>query len=392
MINFDYRNPTRVVFGKGTIAKAGPLVKEYHGTTVLVHYGSGSIKSNNVYDTAIKSLTAAGLSIVELGGVKPNPRLALIQEGIKLCREKKVDFILAIGGGSVIDSAKAIGVGVPYEGDVWDFFMDRAIPKTTLPVATILTIAAAGSETSWSSVVTNDNGALKRPLDIDVIYPVFSILDPETMYSLPAYQTGCGISDMFVHVFERYFTRVQNVDLTDRLCEAIMKSIIYNAPKVMANPKDYDARAEIMWAGSVAHNNLVGTGRTGDFASHMIEHELSAFNDVAHGAGLAILVPNWMKYVYKHDPGRFVQFAVRVFNIEENFHNPTETIVRGIDALRSFFSSLGMPATLGDIGIKEQDFRAIAEKTKKFDPVKGTVGNFIGLKNEDIVEILKLAR
>ena len=392
MINFDYRNSTRVIFGKGSIPQVGALIREYHGTTVLVHYGSGSIKTNNVYSTAIKSLTEAGLNIIELGGVKPNPRLALVHEGIKLCREKKVDFILAIGGGSVIDSSKAIGVGIPYEGDVWDFYMDKAVPKKTLPVATILTLAAAGSETSWSSVITNDDGALKRFLDIDITYPVFSILDPEITFTLPAYQTGCGITDMFIHVFERYLTKTLNVDLTDRLCEAIMKSIIYNGPKVLANPHDYDARAEIMWAGSLAHNGLVGTGRIGDFASHMMEHELSAFNDVAHGAGLAILVPNLMKYVYKHDPQRFVQFAVRVFNIEENFHNPEETIFRGINALRAFFNSLGMPSKLSDIGIEEKSFRAIAEKTKKFDKEKGTTGNFIGLTVNDIVEILKLAK
>jgi alcohol dehydrogenase YqhD (iron-dependent ADH family) len=392
MINFDFRNPTRVIFGKGAIAQAGPVIKSYKGSTVLLHFGGGSIKANGVYDAVKKSLAGAGLAVVELGGVKPNPRLALVREGIKLCREHKVDFILAVGGGSVIDSAKAIGVGVPYKGDVWDFYTDKATPAETLPVATVLTIAAAGSETSWSSVITNDEGALKRPLDIDVIYPVFSILDPETTYGLPPYQTGCGIADMFVHVFERYFTRIPNVDLTDRLCEAIMKSIIDNAPKALANPRDYDARAEIMWAGSLAHNNLVGTGRIGDFASHMIEHELSGFNDVAHGAGLAIIVPNWMKYVYKHDPQRFVQFAVRVFGVEENFHKPEETILRGIAALRNFYNSLGMPATLGEIGIQEKDFQAIAEKVKKFDPDKGTVGNFIGLSNKDIVEILKLAK
>ena len=392
MDNFDYRNPTRVIFGKGSIAKAGALIKEYHGTTVLLHYGSGSIKTNNVYDSAKKSLTDAGINTIELGGVKANPRLSLVYEGIKLCREKKVDFILAVGGGSVIDSAKAIGVGIPYEGDVWDFYMGKAVPKKTVPVATILTIAAAGSETSWSSVITNDNEALKRPIDVDVIFPVFSILDPEATYSLPAYQTGCGISDMFLHVFERYFTTLQNVDLSDHLCEAIMKSIINNAPKVMANPKDYNARAEIMWAGSLAHNNLVGMGRIGDWACHMIEHELSGFNDVAHGAGLAILAPNWMKYTYKHDPRRFVQFAVRVFGIEEDFHNPNETIFRGINALRAFFTSLGMPATLSSIGIEEKNFEAIAAKVKKSDPVKGTVGNFIELTNKDIVEILKLAK
>ena len=392
MVNFDYRNTTRVVFGKDTIGKVGPLIKEYQGTKVLLHFGGGSIKSNNVYDTVKKSLAGAGLEVFELGGVKPNPRLALVREGIKICREKKVDFILAVGGGSAIDSAKAISVGVPYEGDVWDFYLGKAAPKKYLPVATVLTIAAAGSETSWSSVITNDDGKLKRPLDCNEIYPVFSILDPETQYTLPAYQTGAGITDMFIHTFERYFTMVRNVDLTDRLCEAIMASIVNNAPKVMADPKNYDARAEIMWAGSLAHNNLVGTGRIGDFASHMIEHELSGFNDVTHGAGLAILAPNWMKYVYKHDPQRFVQFAVRVFNIEENFHNPEETILRGINALRAFFSSLGMPSTLSEIGITEKDFEAIAEKTKKFNLEKGTTGNFIGLTNKDIVEILKLSK
>lgn len=392
MENFDYRNPTRVIFGKDTIGKVGALIKEYGGTTVLLHYGGGSIKSGPIYDTVKKSLADAGMTVVELGGVKPNPRLALVQEGIALCREKKVDFILAVGGGSVIDSAKAIGVGVPYDGDVWDFYMDKAVPTKTLPVATILTLAAAGSETSLSSVITNDVGSLKRFLDIALIYPVFSILDPETQFSLPPYHTACGISDMFVHAFERYFTTVRNVDLTDRICEAIMKTVVNNAPKVMANPKDYDARAEIMWAGSLAHNNLAGTGRVGDFASHMMEHELSAFNDVAHGAGLAILVPNWMKYVYKHDPQRFVQFAVRVFNIENDFHNPEVTIFRGIDALRAFFNSLGMPATLSDIGIEEKNFQAIAEKVKKFDPEKGTVGNFYPLTNSDIVGILKLAK
>jgi alcohol dehydrogenase YqhD (iron-dependent ADH family) len=392
MINFDFRNPTRVVFGKGTAVQAGPLIREYKGSTVLLHFGGGSIKANGVYDTVKKSLAGAGLEVAELGGVKPNPRLSLVREGIRICREKKVDFILAVGGGSVIDSAKAIGVGVPYDGDVWDFYIDKAVPAETLPVAAVLTMAAAGSETSWSSVITNDEGALKRFLDVAIIYPVFSILDPETTFSLPPYQTGCGIADMFVHVFERYFTRITNVDLTDRLCEAIMKAIINNAPKVLANPEDYDARAEIMWAGSLAHNNLAGTGRIGDFASHMIEHELSGFNDVAHGAGLAVIVPNWMKYVYKHDPQRFVQFAVRVFGVEENFHNPEETILRGIGALRKFYDSLGMPATLSEIGIHEKDFQAIAEKVKKFDTVKGTVGNFIGLTNRDIVEILKLSK
>jgi len=392
MVNFDFKNTTRIIFGKGTVEKIGPTLKEYGGSKMLLHYGGGSIKTNGIYDTVMKSLASSGINVVELGGVVPNPRLSLVREGIKICRENKLDFILAVGGGSVIDSAKAIGVGTVYDGDVWDFYTDKAQPVKTLPVATILTIPAAGSESSFSSVVTNDDGAFKRPLDNDVIFPVFSILDPETSYSLPPYQTACGISDMLVHVIERYFTNERNVELTDRLCEATMKTIINNAPIVLARPTDYAARAEIMWAGSIAHCNLLNTGRIGDWASHMIEHELSAVNDVAHGAGLAVLVPNWMKYCYKHDLPRFVQFAVRVFGIEEDFHNQEQTILRGIIALRSFFTSIGMPATLKEIGIGEENFQKIAEKAKKFDPGKGTVGNFYPLVNQDIVEILKLSK
>jgi alcohol dehydrogenase YqhD (iron-dependent ADH family) len=391
MVNFDFGNPTRIIFGKGTLEKLGSLIREYGGARVLFHFGGGSIKANGIYDGVKKSLAGAGLAVTELGGVRPNPRLSLVREGIGICRDKQIDFVLAVGGGSVIDSAKAIGAGVPYQGDVWDFYTGKAEPKATLPVATVLTIPAAGSESSQSSVVTNEEGPFKRSMDVKVIYPVFSILDPELTFSLPPYQTGCGISDMLVHVIERYCTREPNVDLTDRLCEAVMKTIINNAPRVLANPRDYDARAEIMLAGSVAHNDSLDVGRIGDWASHMIEHELSAFNDVAHGAGLAVLVPNWMKYVYKRDLPRFVQFAVRVFNVEENFHRPEETALRGIAALRNFFNSLGMPATLGDIGVGEKDFRAIAEKVKKFDPGKGTTGHFYPLTADDIVEILKLA-
>jgi alcohol dehydrogenase YqhD (iron-dependent ADH family) len=317
----------------------------------------------------------------------------LVKEGIKICREKNIDFILAVGGGSVIDSAKAIGLGVPYDGDVWDFFLPTAVPQKSIPVGTVLTISAAGSEMSWSSVITNDDGKFKRFLDCQQNYPAFSILDPETTFSLPAYQVGCGITDMFVHAYERYFTTTKNVDLTDRLCEAVMVSIIDNAKRLMKNLKDYDAAAELMWCGSLAHNNLIGTGRGGgDFASHMIEHELSAFNDVAHGAGLAVITPNLMKFMYKHDLPRFVQFAVRIFGIEQNFHNPEETALRGIDALRDFFNSLGMPKTLKEIGIEEKDFAAIAKKIRKFDAENDTTGNFLPLKSADVEKILQLAK
>lgn len=392
MINFDFRNPTRIVFGKGSVGKVGALVKEYKGTRVLLHYGGGSIKQNGVYDAVVASLEAAGLETVELGGVVPNPRLSLVRKGVELCRAKKVDFILAVGGGSAIDSAKGIGVGVPYAGDVWDFYIDKAVPAASLPVATVLTLPAAGSESSLSSVVTNDDGAFKRFLDHDLLFPVFSILDPETTFTLPPYVTACGVADMMVHVIERYFTRERDVELTDRLCEATMKTMIDNVPIALADPRNYAARAEIMWAGAIAHNNLLSTGRVGDWSSHMIEHELSAINDVAHGAGLAVLVPNWMKYVCRHDLPRFVQFAVRVFNLEQNFHRPEETALRGIAALRAFFTSIGLPATLSDIGIGPEHFQAIGEKTKKVDRVKNTVGNFEPLSPKDIVEILKLAR
>ena len=392
MLNFDFQNPTRIIFGKGTIPQTGVLVKEHGGSRVLLHYGSGSIKKNGVYDAVVKSLKEAGVEFTELGGVQPNPRLALVKEGIKICREKDLDFVLAAGGGSVIDSAKAISVGVPYEGDVWDFYLGTASPKKNIPVGTVLTISAAGSEMSWSSVITNDDSALKRPLDCPRIFPAFSVLDPETTYSLPAYQAGCGITDMFVHVLERYITTVKNVDLTDRLCEAVMTAIINNGGRLMENPKDYNACAEIMWCGSVAHNNLAGTGRNGDWSSHMIEHELSGFNDVAHGAGLAVIVPAWMKYVYKHDIQRFVQYAVRVFGAEENFFNPEETVLRGIKATADFFSSLGMPKTLKEIGIEEKDFAAIANKIKKFDTANDTVGNFLPLKSADVEKILQLAK
>jgi len=392
MLNFDFQNPTRVIFGKGTVEKLGPVMKEYGGTKVLLHYGGGSIKASGLYDTVKKSLAAAGIEVEELGGVVPNPRLSLVQEGIKICRQKKLNFILAVGGGSVIDSAKAIGVGVPYSGDVWDFYADKAVPVKTLPVATVLTIPAAGSETSFGSVITNEDGAFKRAIDTPVIFPVFSILDPELSYTLPPYQTACGISDMLAHVIERYLTRERNVELTDRLCEATMKTIINNAPIVMASPKDYAARAEIMWAGAIAHNNLLNTGRIGDWASHLIEHELSAINDVAHGAGLAVIVPNLMLYNYKQDPQRFVQFAVRVFGIEENFHDPKQTILRGIEALRSFFASIGLPTTLKEIGIGEDQFQKIGDKTKKTNPQKETVGNSFPLTSKDIVKILKLAK
>ena len=392
MINFEFRNPTKIIFGKGAEQKLGAEILR-HGKKALVHYGGGSIKKNGVYDKVIASLKSAGVEYVELGGVKPNPRLSLVHEGIRLCRDEGVDFILAVGGGSAIDSAKAIAVGIPYEGDVWDFYSGDALPKSAYPVGAVLTLAAAGSESSWGSVITKDDEMLKRALDNELIYPVFSILNPEFTYSLPAYQTSCGISDILAHMMERYFTNVKSVGITDRLLEGAMKNIIDVGAIALQKPDDYDIRSEIMLSGCVAHNNSLDIGRVGDWASHMIEHELSGFNDVAHGAGLSVVFPAWMKYVYKHDIRLFTQFAVRVWGEERDFlfFDDEKTILRAITKMEDFFKSLGLPVRLSELGIRKKDFRAIAQKCKVFDEEAGTVGNFVKLTKDDIVKILELA-
>ncbi|MGI5849700.1 MAG: iron-containing alcohol dehydrogenase, partial [Christensenellales bacterium] len=328
MRDFRFLSPTQIIFGKNTQSAAGVETKKY-GSKVLLHYGGGHIKKSGLYQQIIDSLNEAEVEYIELGGVQPNPRLGLVKQGVALCREKGVDFVLAVGGGSVIDSAKAIALGVLYDGDVWDFYSGKARPKETLPVGVVLTIPAAGSEASDSSVITNDG--YKRGLTTNVQRARFAIMNPELSFTLPPYQTACGISDIMAHVMERYFTNVPNVELTDRLCEATLKTVINNAYIVMEQPDNYDARAEIMWAGTLAHNNLLSTGRIGDFASHQIEHELSAINDVAHGAGLSVIFPAWMKYVYKHDIARFTQFAVRVWNVEQSFSDPEKTVLEGIE-------------------------------------------------------------
>lgn len=389
MENFRFLSPTKIIFGRGTENQAGDEAKAY-SSRVLLHYGQESIKKSGLYDKVVKSLRDAGVEFVELSGVKPNPRLSLVYEGIRICRENKIGLILAVGGGSVIDSAKAIAAGVPYNGDVWDFYTGKAAPEEALPVGVVLTIPAAGSEASKSSVITNEDGWYKRALNIDIIRPRFAIMNPELTFTLPPYQTACGASDIMAHVMERYFTNVPNVDFTDRLCEATLKTIIHNTPIVLEEPDNYDSRAEIMWASTLAHNDLLSTGRVGDFASHMIEHELSGLNDVAHGAGLAVIFPAWMRYVYKHDLDRFVQFAVRVWNVDQSFNSPEKTALEGINRLKSFFKGIGLPVTLGEINISEDSFEEIAEKCRKAED--GTVGNFVKLTKEDIVNILKIAR
>ncbi len=390
MINFEIRIPTKIIFGKDEEQKLGAEIQQY-GKKVLVHYGGGSIKQNGVYEKVIACLKSAGIEYVELGGVKPNPRLALVREGIRLCRENEVDFILAVGGGSAIDSAKAIAIGVPYEGDVWDFYTGKAEVKAALPIGTVLTIAAAGSEMSIGSVITNEDGMLKRSVTSELLYPVFSILNPEFTYSLPAYQTSCGVSDILAHLMERYFTNVRGVGTTDRLLEGSMRNIIDNGILVQERLDDYDVRSEIMWTGSIAHNNLLSTGRIGDWSSHNIEHELSSFNDIAHGAGLSIIFPAWMKYVYKHDMELFMQYASRVWGVEPNFFDKEQTILSAIGKLEAFYKRIGLPVRLSEIGIGLENLRAIANKCCMSDETEDTLGNFVKLSKDDIYNILLLA-
>lgn len=389
MDNFTFQNPTKIIFGKGTEAQVGEEALQY-GKKVLLHFGGGSIKKTGLYDKVIASLTSAGIEYYELSGVKPNPRLSLVHEGIKLCRDKGITLVLAVGGGSTIDSAKAISLGVPYNGDVWDFFIGKAVPQKVLPVATILTIPAAGSEASTASVITNEDGWFKRGFNSDLMYPKFSILNPELAFTLPKFQIACGAADIISHLLERYFTNTLNVELMDRLIESTLKTVINNVPAILEQPQNYDAWAEVMWAGTVAHNNLLNTGRVGDWASHDIEHELSGIYDIAHGAGLAIVFPAWMKYVYKHDIKRFAQFATRVWNIDNSFWSPEKTALEGIMGLECFFKSIGLSVSMKDAGLTDDRLEEMADKCTDSD--KKTVGNFVKLGKTDVFSILKLAK
>lgn len=385
MENFNFYSPTEFVFGRDRENECGAYVKKYGGKKVLIHYGGGSAVKSGLIDRVKKSLNDAGVPFVELGGVHPNPIDTKVYEGIELCRKENVDFIVAVGGGSSIDSAKAIAMGVPYEGDFWDFYSGKA-PAAALPVATVLTIAAAGSEGSGDSVITKVDGMLKRGAGSDLIRPRFSILNPALTCTLPAYQTACGVTDIMAHVFERYFTNTTEVEITDRLCEAVLCTMVKEAPRVIADPNNYEARANIMWAGMVAHNNVCGVGRGQDWNSHAIEHELSAMYDCAHGAGLAVIMPSWMEYVMNHNVMRFAQMATRVFGCAMNFENPAETAKAGIKAFRAFLKSIGMPINFAELGAKVED---IPEMVRKLNPGNGW--GFQPLKAADVTEIYNIA-
>ncbi|MBM7870786.1 alcohol dehydrogenase YqhD (iron-dependent ADH family) [Clostridium pascui] len=386
MINFSYQNATKIIFGKNTEDEVGNEAKKY-GNRILLHYGGGSIKKSGLYDRVVKSLKDAGVEIFELGGVKPNPRLSLVRAGIELCHKNNIDLILAVGGGSVIDSAKAIGIGACYDGDVWDFYTGKASVKSTISVGVILTIPAAGSESSTGSVITNEDGWYKRAVGSNLMRPVFAIMNPELTYTLPIYQTAAGAADMMAHIFERYFTNETHVDLTDRLSEGTLRTIIKNVPIVLHDPESYEARAEIMWAGTIAHNGILGTGRVEDWGTHDMEHEISGIYDVTHGAGLSILFPAWMKYVYKQDVNRFAQFANRVWDVEIDINNLEATALEGIERTKAYFKKIGMPVSLTEANVPSDRFEEMASKGTE----NGPLGNFVKLHKEDIVNIFNLA-
>lgn len=388
MLNFEYTNATKIIFGRKTENEVGKQTKSY-GTKVLLHYGSKSIKKYGLYDKVITSLNEAGVDYVELGGVIANPKVSLVREGIQICKNEGIDFILAVGGGSVIDSAKAIAAGFYYEGDVWDLFTKGAMTEKALPVGCILTLAASGTESSIATIITNYEEGLKRGFRHEMVRPVFAILNPELTFTLPKHQTACGAVDIIGHVIERYFTNTESVELTDRFCESIMTTVLNNAHIVYKNSNHYNARAEIMLAGMHAHNGMASTGREEDWASHNMEYEITTQSGIAHAAGLSILYPAWMTYVYKHDIDRFVLFAEKVFNIPVNRTNLTETALKGIEALKNFYISLDMPTTLTEVGIKDSQIEVMADLVSHFG--KRTIGNFVKLDRQDIINIYKLA-
>lgn len=390
MENFNFYAPTYFAFGKNRESDCGKLVERFGGTKVLLHYGGGSVVRSGLLDRVKDSLKENEIEYIELGGVMPNPRSGLVYEGIELCRKENVDFILAVGGGSTIDSAKAIAAGSVYRGDFWDFYQGRPIRKA-LPVGTVLTIAAAGSEGSPDSVITNEDGMIKRGASGDAIRPKFSVLNPELTETLPAYQTACGITDIVAHLYERYLTNSKDVEVTDRMIESLILTMKTEAPKVMENLQDYEARANIMWAGMVAHNNIAGVGRSQDWTSHQIEHELSALYDCAHGAGLAVTMPAVFTYNMSHNVMRFAQIAVRVWGCQMDFEHPERTAKEGIEALRNFLISIGMPKNFAELGAKEEDIEKLAYTCcyGKGNEA-GTVGGFVTLNQQDVENIYKL--
>lgn len=393
MENFAYYTPTKVVFGKDEEKNVGKLAKDFGAKKVLIHYGGGSAVRSGLIDRIKTSLSEENIAFVELGGVKPNPRLSLIYEGIKLAKENGVDFILAVGGGSVIDSAKGIGYGVanPDIEDVWDLYIGKKKTQKCAPIGVVLTIAAAGSEMSSGSVVTKEDEQLKRSYGCDNARPKFAIMNPELTYTLPKYQIACGVVDIMMHTMERYFSPVGNLELTDKIAEGLLRTMIKYGKLSLENPNNYEARAEIMWASSLAHNGLTGCGGIGDWSTHQLEHDLGGVYDIAHGAGLSAVWGSWARYVYKENPKRFAQFAENVFGIEK-IGTDEEIAIKGIEAMENFYKDIEMPISISETGItlSEKDVEMLAEKCSN----NGTryIGSFKKLFKEDMAKIYSMAR
>ena len=392
MNDFVYYTPTKVIFGKDKENEVGSELKKAGATKVLVHYGTGSVIRSGLLDKVRTSLNEAGIPFAELGGVVPNPRLSLVYQGIELGRREKIDFILAVGGGSVLDSAKAIGYGIPYSGDVWDFYDRKKQAEAIVPVGDILTLAATGSEMSNSSVITMDEGGIKRGYSNNLGRPVFSILDPQLTTTLPPFQTSCGCTDIIMHTLERYFTAKGNMDITDEMARGVVKTVMKHGPILLADPENYQSRAEVMWAGSLSHNGLTGCGNGGDdFATHRLEHELSGMYDVAHGAGLAALWGSWARYVMDDCLWRFRKFAVEIMDIPEE-GSDRQIALKGIEAMEDFFRSINMPVSMSQLGVhpSDEDIQILARKCS--DAVGGHIGAAKVLYPEDFVKIYQMAK
>lgn len=393
MNNFEYYAPTKIIFGKGSENNIARELCKFGASKVLILYGKESAKKSGLLDRVQDNLTDKGIDFISLGGVVPNPRVTLVRKGIELCRKENVDFILAVGGGSVIDSAKAIALGFFYNGDVWDLYEGSALPNNALPIGCILTIAASGSEMSNSSVITNEKLILKRGLGADIVRLRFSILNPELTLNLPPFQTACGIADIMMHTMERYFSPSQNVNLTDHLCEGLLKSVIENGLKLIANPNDYNARAEIMWAGSLSHNGLMGTGRLGDWACHQLAHEPSGMFDITHGAALSAIWASWARYVYMQDAGRFARFARHVWDLPQEGRDQETLAATAIDATEMFFHSLGLPTSLSQLPIDKVLNDNLLETMADRCSLNGkrSIGTFMELHKDDMFAIYKMA-
>lgn len=387
MLDFIFQNTTKIIFGKDAELKIGEEASKITNKTLII--GTGELIFEPLINKIKQSLADSDVESTFLGGVKPNPEIDIVYKAIDICKEKGIGLVIAVGGGSVIDTAKAVGAGVLYDGDVWDLFLRKASFSKALPVATVVTIAATGSESSNGAVISNSKQGLKMDIMDNCLRPAFSILNPELTFTLPEWHTFCGIADIMSHTMERYFTSTEHVELIDRMSEGLLASCIHNARIIKRDPKNYDARAEIMWAATLSHNDLLGTGRVGDWASHWIGMAVSAIYDTTHGATLSIITPAWMKHVYKNNTKRFAQFAVRVFGVEYDVEYPELTALEGINRLESFFNEIGAPTRLSQVGITDENqYQRMADIFCTY----GARGCIKYLEAKDVIEILRLAK